>query len=104
MNHTEQSGQPQEGIDPLSNASLTKPCGVVTLDVARLRKAGASLQAIGLAAAMLSRDEDASTEDRLSRVYGLDKFRAPKLLRELVVAGFLEVRSGLYHVANDHKG
>jgi hypothetical protein len=99
MDNSQTAPQHQPGIDP-----QPKPrTGRVLLDVLGLRRAGASLEAIGLAGALLSRDETTLTDERFQTVYGLEKLKAHKLVRELIVAGFLEVRSGLYHVAQAHR-
>lgn len=100
MTNTVNEAPRQQGIDPHSKRG---DGDLVALDVKAIRRAGASLLAIGLAAALLSRDEGAFTEERLRTVYGIDRQRAPLLLRELLVAGFIEMRAGLYHIAAAHR-
>lgn len=100
MDNSQNETPHQPGIDPQTKR---RTAGRVSLDVLGLRRAGSSLEAIGLAGALLSRDETTLTEERFQTVYGLEKLKAHKLVRELIVAGFLEVRSGLYHVAAAHR-
>lgn len=102
MDHTDDGARAQEGIDPLVNESsshrVALPLGWAAVPVANLRKQGVSLTGIGLAAAMIMRDEGPSTEERLATIYGLDKLQRYKLFRELIIAGFLEIRAELYHI------
>lgn len=99
--------QTQEGVDPRRESSPAFPwkpqAGWACLDVKRLRMGGCCLQAIGLAAAMTSRDDTASTEERIRTVYGLDRIQSNRLLRELIVSGFLDMRGGLYHIGDDFR-
>jgi hypothetical protein len=102
MNHTETDTAMQEGIDPLVNEALKRPPatpeGYALVPVQRLRKHGASLAAIGLAAAMIYRDERVSTAERIAKIYGTEKLNCNNLLRQLIIAGFLREAGGLYHV------
>lgn len=103
MHHSGTIHEKKEGIDPSDSISWRQQAGWPCLDVKTLRSGGASLTALGLAVALLSRDEFTFTPDRLKTIYALEGSRADIVLRELVASGFLELRSGLYHIAREHR-
>jgi hypothetical protein len=105
MNYSANAQKSQEGIDPLESASTWKQqAGWAPVDVRTLRAAGASLMSIGLAAALISREEWAIDEGRLERIYSLSPSARGMVLRELVAAGFLRATDGgLYHVTREHR-
>lgn len=108
MDYSEPAPESQGGIDPLVNDSAQSPQSTAmpawqTIRVKDLRAAGASIYAIGLAAAILSREEWSIADAKGPKIFGLNGYVWDDLVRQLVVAGFLEERSGLWHVARDHR-
>ena len=97
----------QEGVDSLSCASPVSAwrnkAGWVSIDVRSLRFRGVSLEAIGLAASILNRGELNFSMAGLMKSESLNQQRASRLLRELVVAGFLEARPGYFAVTAEHR-
>ncbi len=111
MEYSQTGAQAQQGIDPLethpdsSPLSTWKPkAGWAALDVRGLRQAGCSVVAIGFAALVLSRDEISFTDKQARQVLaGGGSAMADAVLRELVLAGYLDAYTGYYKIAAAHR-
>lgn len=106
MTYSPAERQSQEGVHapqkPSPLSTFTPKPGWVCMDVKTLRRGTPSLEAIGLAAAILGNDDRSFTIGSLARDYGVSASRAEGLLRGLVVSGFCEARDGFFVVSPDH--
>lgn len=99
MDYSGNAPESQGGIDPLVNDSALSPQSTITIAAKTLFDAGAGCCAVGLACWLLMREEWSFHEDRLR----WEKPRREQMLKELALAGFLEQRSGLWHITKAHR-